>query len=287
MANKLWLVTEWIDGGTLKEALTLHRFTEVDVMYVAHELLQALVLLHRRFVVHRDIKCGLLACLLHCSSHAWTRVRCLTLWLAANCAGRGPQTSNVMLSRSGRVVLIDFGLCAEVSEGALSRMVGSPFFVAPEMVQRHPYSFEVDIWSLGITLLQLCNGRLPFGHSPVKSLFMYATVGVPQPWDDAKQWSPALQSLLVDGMLKLAPKERLTAEELLSHPAFRSGARRHPQEVALALGSIWPAQPHAGEAVAVVAAPLVEDVATRQLLDELPAFATEALPSKTNMDDVD
>ncbi len=55
-ANKLWLFTEWIGGGTLKEALAVRRFAEDEIMYLCWELLQGLDALHRRNIVHRDLK---------------------------------------------------------------------------------------------------------------------------------------------------------------------------------------------------------------------------------------
>jgi serine/threonine protein kinase len=210
-----------------------------------------------------------------------------------------------MLTGQGRVVIIDFGLCADLQEGSLTRMVGSPFFVAPEMVKREPYAFEVDVWSLGISLLQLCNNRLPYDQDPVKTMFMYAVVGVQKPFDEPKKWSLPLQDLIINGMLPLVPKERATAEEMLLHPIFKKAPWRRPKEQEVLqrdLASIWPCaegisslpptahvQGEVGEELeidtGVSAAPTGSS--TGILLDEdLPEFLPQALPS-VNMDEVD
>lgn len=108
MGDQLWIVTEFLEGGTLGAASKAYRFTERHIAFVAHEMLQALTYLHSRHLVHRDLK-----------------------------------SANVMLSIKGQVKLIDFGLCCDLGgpEGSRVQLLGSPCTPSPPSPP-HPISLD-------------------------------------------------------------------------------------------------------------------------------------------------
>lgn len=124
---------EHLEGGTLDQVAKSVNFTEPQISFVAREVLKALEYLHSENLVHRDLK-----------------------------------SSNIMLSIKGEVKLIDFGLCVDISSGKKTAMVGSPFWMPPEMIRRLPHGAKVDIWSLGICLVELANGCPPNVKSSLK-----------------------------------------------------------------------------------------------------------------------
>jgi serine/threonine protein kinase len=108
--DEVWIVMEFLEGGTLHEAIKVHQFCERHIAYIAREVLKALDFLHNNKFVHRDLK-----------------------------------SANVMMSVEGEIKLIDFGLCADVSEGERTQMVGSPFWMPPEMIRREPHGCPVHL----------------------------------------------------------------------------------------------------------------------------------------------
>ncbi len=250
-ANKFWLLTEWISGGTLKEALDIRPLTGPELLLVAWSLLRALDVLHRRNIVHRDVK-----------------------------------PSNVMTDGTGQVKLIDFGLCAENTEGVLTRMVGSCFYMPPEMVLRLPYSFPVDLFSLGLTLLTVANGGKTAFSDPLAAMFMVAAAPVSEHCTLSASCPPALASLIWS-MLIRNPFERPTCSELLArHDVWASV----DQSVAVSsLSSLWPIDTtvirRAAKDFDQSNARELQSEPTGTLLDDdLPIFASEAQPQ---FDDVD
>merc|ERR1712100_446053 len=118
----IWLVMEFMEGGTLTEAAKAHKFKEKEIAYVARESLKALSYLHQHNLVHRDLK-----------------------------------SSNIMMTITGEIKLIDFGLAADVRVCLKGKMAGSPYWMPPEMVWRRKHGPPIDIWSLGICILELAN----------------------------------------------------------------------------------------------------------------------------------
>lgn len=133
--DEVWMVTELLKGGTLRDASRKYAFQERHISYIAKQILKALLFLHSNQLVHRDIKCA-----------------------------------NVMIGSKGEVKLIDFGFCCSVAKGSVCGMVGSPFWMPPEMIKRQPYGLSADIWSFGICLMELANQYPPvciFSLKPV------------------------------------------------------------------------------------------------------------------------
>jgi len=180
--NELWIVMEFMEGGTLAEAVKRHSFNEMQIAFVAKSILDALVWMHDRNLVHRDLK-----------------------------------SSNIMMTTIGSVKLIDFGLCVDISDGAKRNMVGSPFWMPPEMIQRKAHDFAADVWSFAISLLELANKTPPHRKSSIKCMFTYATDGCPEPLNEPNRWSDKFKEFL-KCCLQKDPTQRQTVRQLLEHP---------------------------------------------------------------------
>jgi len=182
--DELWIVTEFMEGGTLSQALKCFEFQEKQIAFVAKEMLQGIYYLHQNQLIHRDLK-----------------------------------SSNIMMTTYGDVKLIDFGLCMDykVQGGRRCHMVGSPFWMPPEMIKKESYSYPVDIWSFAICLLELANGQPPNRKSSLRAMFIAGTEGYPRPFKNPAQWTKDFKQFIAV-CLETDPEKRATAHELLQHP---------------------------------------------------------------------
>ncbi|KAF6288730.1 p21 (RAC1) activated kinase 4 [Rhinolophus ferrumequinum] len=184
VGDELWVVMEFLEGGALTDIVTHTRMDEEQIATVCLAVLQALSVLHAQGVIHRDIK-----------------------------------SDSILLTHDGRVKLSDFGFCAQVSKEVPRRksLVGTPYWMAPELISRLPYGPEVDIWSLGVMVIEMVDGEPPyFNEPPLKAMKMIRD-NLPPRLKNLHKVSPSLKGFL-DRLLVRDPAQRATAAELLKHP---------------------------------------------------------------------
>ncbi|AIN98378.1 protein kinase, putative [Leishmania panamensis] len=142
---------------------------------------------------------------------------------------RDLKTSNVLLTRSGLIKLGDFGFSRQYQESVSGEVgntfCGTPYYLAPEMWQRQPYSYKADIWSLGVIMYELLALRKPFQATNLSELMeMVTRQGSFDPLPEELYSSDMIS--LVKQMLKVNPSERPSINEILALPLFQQRGLR-------------------------------------------------------------
>ncbi|XP_053345246.1 serine/threonine-protein kinase PAK 6b isoform X1 [Clarias gariepinus] len=191
--EELWVIMEYLQGGALTNVVSETRLTEEQIATVCDAVLQALAYLHAQGVIHRDIK-----------------------------------SDSILLTLDGRIKLSDFGFCAQISKDIPKRksLVGTPYWMAPEVISKTPYGTEVDVWSLGIMVVEMVDGEPPyFSDTPIAAMKRLRDEPAPSVRNTHKI-SPVLRDFL-ESMLTKDPLKRSSATDLLKHPfLLQSGSPR-------------------------------------------------------------
>lgn len=194
--HSLWVVMPFMAGGSclhIMKSSYPDGFEEPVIATLLREVLKALVYLHYHGHIHRDVKAG-----------------------------------NILIDSDGAVKLADFGVAAcmfDTGDRQRSRntFVGTPCWMAPEVMQQlHGYDFKADIWSFGITALELAHGHAPFSkYPPMKVLLMTLQNAPPGlDYERDKRFSKSFKEMVAACLVK-DPKKRPSSEKLLKHPFFK------------------------------------------------------------------
>lgn len=209
VGSHLWVVMPFMAAGSLHSIISSSfpdGLSEPCIAIILKEILSALSYLHNQGHIHRDIKAG-----------------------------------NILVDSDGTVKLADFGVSASIYESQpsclsssssssfLNELAGTPYWMAPEVIHSHVgYGIKADIWSFGITALELAHGRPPLSHLPISKSFMMRITNRLR-LEDAhdkksmkkKKFSKAFKEM-VAACLSHDPSKRPSADKLLRHPFFKN-----------------------------------------------------------------
>jgi len=188
--DKLFIILEYLAGGSILDIVKKRGpLQEVYIAIIMREVLSALDYLHSNKKIHRDIK-----------------------------------AANILLSSEGCIKLADFGVSAQITDSMNKRnsFAGTPYWMAPEVINQSLYAFKADIWSLGITAIELATGKPPFSEfHPVKALFMIQQGETPKLQGS---YSKAFKDFVTLCLTRNYDK-RPTAKELLAHRFIKSAQK--------------------------------------------------------------
>ena len=187
--NSLWLIIEYCSyGSTIDLMLAMNRlYTEIEVATMIKMVLQGLIIIHDKKLIHRDIK-----------------------------------GANILLSEDGYAKLGDFGVGTKLllKENYRSSIKGSPYWMSPQVIQKENYDSKTDIWSLGITCIELTQGEPPFSDLNPNEVMDF--IGNKKfIFDDFFQKKKSNYSKefihFVSKCLEINPEKRASAKELIKH----------------------------------------------------------------------
>eukprot|EP01135_Chromosphaera_perkinsii_P009288 Nk52_evm40s1705 gene=Nk52_evmTU40s1705 len=187
--ESLFMVTEYIVGGELYTLLKLcGRLEEKMTKFYVSEVLVAIDYLHSLGIVYRDLK-----------------------------------PENILITAKGHIKLIDFGFAKEIGNGKAKSFVGSPVYIAPEVIKtREGYGKSCDLWSIGVLTVELLSGHLPFKNQNMTVLFNLICKSAYHP----PSFFSEDEKSFVQGLLTKSPLLRLGcgkrgAQEVKEHPFFK------------------------------------------------------------------
>uniref|UniRef100_A0A7S3UZM9 Protein kinase domain-containing protein n=1 Tax=Aplanochytrium stocchinoi TaxID=215587 RepID=A0A7S3UZM9_9STRA len=220
--SNLYIVMELCEAGSLADVRKHAKHFEEDfITAICAQILMGLEFLHSKRVVHRDIKCGNI--LLNLRGQAK-----LCDFGVSKILPPEKGTEKIQLGKIKKMKLASVGTRKDLMKKKISErverrsvrrksLVGTPYFMAPEVyATRLAYTTKVDIWSLGITLIEMCEGKPPHANLHPGAVHLMISIKQAPTLTRPDEWSPEISSFLASCVQK-NPQDRLDASELLGH----------------------------------------------------------------------
>lgn len=186
--NQLYIVMDLCEAGSVCDILTLCKrsLSEDEIRSITAATTLGLSHLHKHHLIHRDIKAG-----------------------------------NILLTEEGNAKLADFGVSAQVTTlQKRDTLIGTPYWMAPEVILESKYDAKCDVWSLGITLIEMAEAVPPLDHiHPMRAIFQIPKRDPPK-FQQMEKWSPEMNDFLAKCLVK-NPDDRLSSTQLLEHPFIK------------------------------------------------------------------
>ena len=188
--NIIWIVLEFCEGGSLSDIMRISNqfYTEKEIASIIKMVLKGLQFLHAQKKIHRDIKAG-----------------------------------NILLTDEGVAKLGDFGVSAQLTNSISKKIskIGTPYWMSPEVISQKSYDSKCDIWSLGITCIELAEGEPPY--SEVRTFLVMKKIlnNPPKGLTKPELWSKDFNNF-VQKCLIIEPDQRPTATQLLNHEFIKN-----------------------------------------------------------------
>jgi len=192
----LWVSMEYVEGASLtaviENSIDDGGLQESHMALIGKKVLEGLHYLHLNNIIHRDVK-----------------------------------SDNILMGLDGSIKITDFGYSSQLTKQANKRnsVVGTTYWMAPEVITMEAsYDVKVDVWSLGIMIIELVENEPPYMDlPPVKALFMITTQGVP-PFKNPEKMSDVLKDM-INKCTQMDPNDRPSTTELLKHPFWSKGCK--------------------------------------------------------------
>eukprot|EP00516_Mucochytrium_quahogii_P004564 CAMPEP_0203759914 /NCGR_PEP_ID=MMETSP0098-20131031/13246_1 /ASSEMBLY_ACC=CAM_ASM_000208 /TAXON_ID=96639 /ORGANISM=" , Strain NY0313808BC1" /LENGTH=477 /DNA_ID=CAMNT_0050653237 /DNA_START=173 /DNA_END=1606 /DNA_ORIENTATION=+ len=184
--GKIWIVMDLCEAGSVNDLMraTGITLTEGEIKIICASMLLGLSHLHSKRMIHRDIK-----------------------------------AANILLTNDGCAKLADFGVSKQLCtiQSKCDTTIGTPYWMAPELIKDGRYNEKADIWSLGITILEMADGAPPFSNlHPMRALFVIPKKE-PATLKHPDKWSANMNDFIAQCLNK-DPEQRLSADQLIQHP---------------------------------------------------------------------